>query len=207
MLSCKERNEGGNNSGESNFHPDGEINSYGYVDLGLPSGLKWATCNVGADSHEDYGDYFSWGDTEPKMDYSPENTNTWGEHVLLDISGIEQYDAATANWGEAWRMPKEKEMYELLNECTWRWVTEKNVNGYKVEGPNGHSIFLPAAGYMTGDNHCDAGSIGRYWISKPNNNYSDGADGAYYVLLDAYSVPSVNCHYRYNGQNIRPVSD
>ena len=134
---------------------DGKHEGHGYVDLGLS--VKWATCNVGATSPEDYGDYFAWGETETKSEYTEENSATYG----LSISQLEsqgyidgagnlnpQYDAAAANWGGDWRMPTVAEMWELINNCTWTWTTQNGVSGYNVEGPNGNSIFLPAAGYI-----------------------------------------------------------
>ena len=116
-----------------------------YVDLGLPSGTKWATCNVGANAPEEYGNYYAWGEISTKTTYTENNSKTYGENIS-DISGNPDYDAATANWGDEWRMPTYAEMKELDEKCSWTWTTEKGVNGFKVTGPNGNSIFLPAAG-------------------------------------------------------------
>ena len=89
-----------------------------YVDLGLPSGLKWATCNVGASKPEDFGNYYAWGETSPKDEYTEDNCSTY-EKQINDISGNAQYDAARANWGGKWRLPTKSEMQELRYKCTW----------------------------------------------------------------------------------------
>lgn len=175
--------------------------THDYVDLGLPSGLKWATCNVGATSPEDYGHYFAWGETNPKVEYTEDNCFTYGKQ-MSDISGNAQYDAATANWGGTWRMPTYSEQKELLNNCTWTWTTQNGVNGYNVKGPNGNSIFLPAAGCRYGSSLDDAGSYGFYWSSAPYGSISD--DYAY--LLSFGSGPRyVDGGSRYYGQSVRPV--
>lgn len=188
------------------------INGYAYVDLGLPSGLKWATCNVGANDPEDYGDYFAWGETETKGDYSSTNSTTFG----LTLSELQSqgyidgndnltssYDAATANWGSPWRMPATSELNELLNSCTWTWTTQNGVNGYIVTGPNGNSIFLPAAGYYRRSSLQKDGELGRYWSSTPDKReYDDISDR---LGFDS-SVQEVDWDYRYYGRSVRPVS-
>ena len=114
-----------------------------YVDLGLS--VKWATCNVGASKPEEYGDYFAWGETSTKEEYTEENSLTYGKK-MSDIAGNAQYDAARANWGGSWRMPTEYEWQELIDKCKWEWGKVTGVKVNKVTGPNGNSIFLPAAG-------------------------------------------------------------
>ena len=123
------------------------------VDLGLPSGTRWASCNIGASSPEEYGDYFAWGETTVKGDYSWQTyqwCNGTYESMSTDcVDSIElnqQYDAALAKWGEQWRMPTMADFKELTTECTWTWTTQNGVKGYEVKGTNGNSIFLPAAG-------------------------------------------------------------
>ena len=178
----------------------GEINGYQYVDLGLPSGLKWATCNVGTTSSEDSGDYFAWGETQTKPSFTQE-CETYGCQ-MGDISGNEQYDAARANWGVTWRLPTQIEMEELISCCDWKWVT-KRVRGYIVTGPNGNSIFLPTTGYYIGDVLTDI-SYGHYWTSSPIDNYYDrDANGLYFKKDERNIIP----FKRFWGQTIRPVSD
>ena len=138
------------------------INGYAAVDLGLS--VKWATCNIGAESPEDYGNYYAWGGT--KDSYLSSNSVTYGVE-MDDISGNAEYDTATANWGSSWRMPTYDEMEELVDSCTWEWTTQNDVNGYLVTGSTGNSIFLPAAGYCFGSSLIYAGSNGFYWTSSP----------------------------------------
>ena len=182
-------------------------NGHTYVDLGLPSGLLWATCNVGANAPEEYGDYFAWGETTTKETYDYDNCPTYGlstsELQYIDSEGnlTAQYDAATANWGGTWRMPTYAEFNELRNNCTWTWTTQNGVNGYNVEGPSGNSIFLPSAGYRDGSSLIYAGSLGYYWSSTPSEY---GYYSAYY--LDFYiSYRSMNCNGRYYGRAVRPI--
>ena len=176
---------------------DGKHKGHGYVDLGLS--VKWATCNVGATSPEEYGDYFSWGETSPKAEYTEGNSLTYGKD-MSDISGI--YDAATANWGGTWRMPTFDELNELRKRCTWTWTTQNGVNGYKVIGPSGASIFLPAAGGRSRSSLYDAGSCGFYWSSTPNDNEEDDEAGRLdFVGGNQY----VNYYSRCYGRSVRPV--
>ena len=195
-------------------------NGHEYVDLGLPSGLKWATCNVGATAPEEYGDYFAWGEVEPK-DYYDWSTYKYcaGSHKTMTKYCSDSYygkdgftdsktvldpedDAATANWGGAWRMPTKEEQDELRNNCTWAWTTQNGVNGYKVTGPNGNSIFLPAAGYVDEGSLYNAGSDGLYWSSSL---YTVIPDHAYYVNFDSDYVGWGNDGSRYYGLTVRPV--
>ena len=199
MVACAMMQSCNPNDDDNN---GGQINGHEYVDLGLPSGLKWATCNVGATTPEDYGDYFAWGETNPKAEYTLENSITYGEQ-MSDISGNAQYDAAAANWGGSWRMPTREEMQELVDNCTWTWTTMNDVNGYRVEGPNGNSIFLSAAGYRYDGSLYDAGSYGYYWSSTPFESHSDYA----YRLYFYSSYHNVDYGHRYYGHSVRPVSE
>lgn len=129
------------------------INGHTAVDLGLS--VRWASCNVGASSPEDCGDYFAWGEVAPKDDYSPDNYQFSRKAIGDDIAST-SHDVARELWGDAWRMPTMYEFDELLTECTWKWTVRKRKGslrlsrGYKVTGPNGNSIFLPAAGCYIG---------------------------------------------------------
>lgn len=137
---------------------------HGWVDLGLPSGVKWSTCNVGASTPTEYGDHFAWGEIRTKSYYDEDNCKTYHEESIGEIAGNPEYDAARANWGGSWRMPTEAEWRELNDLCQWGWTTEQGINGYRIVGPNGNSIFLVAAGYK-GSSHIYAGLHGYYWSS------------------------------------------
>ncbi len=178
----------------------GSINGHDYVDLGLS--VKWATCNVGADSPTDYGDYFAWGETTTKSQYTEGNSVTYAVS-MGDISGKATYDAARANWGGTWRMPTSDEVDELINNCTTEWTTINGINGYKVTGPNGNSIFLPAAGERYGTWFSLTGFAGYYWSSTPHES---NTRRAYYLSFsdeDFYGGWSL----RDKGWSVRPVSD
>ena len=168
------------------------------VDLGLS--VKWANCNVGASTPEEYGDYFAWGEVHPKKEYSY-NTYTYG----LDPKTLPPHaDAATVNWGGAWRMPTDAEWAELINNCTCTWTTQNGVYGKNVTSKiNGNSIFLPAAGIRYDSSLSSAGSYGYYWSSSL---YTVDPGGAWIVYFDSGSV-SRGCTYtyRYFELSVRPV--
>ncbi len=190
---------------------DGKHEGHEYVDLGLS--VKWATCNVGANKPEDYGNYYAWGETSTKKPYDEDNCPTYGlstsqlqSQGYIDSEGnlTSQYDAATANWGGSWRMPTDEEMQELTSyKCTWTWTTQNGVNGYKVVGPNGNSIFLPAAGSRFGSAIGYTGSHCYYWSSTPvvDGNYDQGA----YRLNFGSDRQYMDNNYRYEGLSVRPV--
>lgn len=171
-----------------------------WVDLGLPSGLKWATCNVGASTSYDLGNYYAWGETSVKANYdygtSASRGKSWG-----DISGDSSRDAATANWGGSWRLPTEAEFQELIDNCIWTWTTQNGMDGYKVTGPSGESIFLPAAGISGGVDLYYVGECGYYWSSTPYTRYEDYA----YMLSFSCDFHEVQPNGRVSGRSIRPV--
>ena len=198
----------------------GENNGHIWVDLGLPSGTKWATCNVGANNPEGYGDYFAWGETTPKETYNwstyrycngDYNTLTkycnnaeYGNNGFTDnLTTLEASDdAATVNWGSGWRMPTFDEMDELNRNCTVTWTTQNGVNGRLFTGPNGNSIFLPAAGYRYGSSLYDAGSHGYYWSSSLDTDYPYDA---WYLNFGSDDYYMGNYGLRYYGLSVRPV--
>ena len=203
--------------GSSNSETMGTENGYAYVDLGLS--VKWATCNVGAATPEEYGDYFAWGEVEPKTTYNWStykyckgtnktitkycNNSTLGndgftdDKIILDLED----DAAYVNWGGSWRMPTEAEQQALVNNCTWTWTTQNGVNGYKVTGPNGNSIFLPAAGYIDDTSPSYVGERGDFWASSLSLNSPRNA----YNVFFRSNVVNVTYSYRNYGRSVRPV--
>lgn len=200
---------------QSSIPSNGTENGYAYVDLGLS--VKWATMNVGASKAEEYGDYFAWGEIEPK-DYYDWGTYKWcngSANTLTKYNTSSSYgtvdnktqldlidDAAYMNWGGKWRMPTDAELTELREQCTWTWTTQNEVNGYKVTSKsNGNSIFLPAAGYRFASSLHRAGSHGYYLSSLLSTDYSYGVC---YVSFDCSNMAMGN-GYRFNGLPLRPV--
>ena len=187
----------------------GSINGYDYVDLGLSSGVKWATVNVGADVPADYGYYVAWGETSAKSSYTTSNSTTF-KVEMDDISGNSTYDIATAKWGSTWRIPTYDECNELFDECTWTETTQEDsdgeeINGWLVEGPNGQSIFMPSAGYKMGSYTYYAGDVWNYWTSTPS--YLVKSDDAMYNWT-AYCLfdEKMGSSDRYLGRSVRAVS-
>ena len=183
-----------------------------YVDLGLPSGTLWATCNVGANSPEEYGDYFAWGETTTKSAYSGStyfDTDDGGSTFKKynNNGGLTELqpedDAATANWGSGWKMPSLDQIKELINDeyTTWKWTQLNGVYGRMVTSDsNGNSIFLPAAGFRWYDDLNYAGSSGNYWSSSLYPYYSN----AYYLYFDS-DYWDWSDDYRYYGRSVRAV--
>lgn len=178
----------------------GKLRGKYFVDLGLPSGIKWATFNVGANSPEQYGNYYAWGEIAIKPEYTSDKCETYQINIS-NVSGDVLHDAATANWGGSWRMPRKSEFDELKSKCTWTWTTQGGKNGYKVTGPNGNSIFLPASGY------CEASPYGSeyygyYWTSSSENEI----DASYYFGFNSSDV-FIDYTLPYYGLTVRPVLD
>lgn len=185
--------------------------SHEYVDLGLTGDngkpIYWATCNIGADNPEDYGDYFAWGEIEPKTDYSW-STYKWcngSESTLTKYNGKKRVldledDAARQNWGDTWRMPTPSEFRKLIDNCTWTWDSTKK--GYLVTGTNGNSIFLPAPGYRgAGTYHWGSGEVMYYW----SNETRVGVDS--YYLYGSEDLHVVTIHDVIRGHSVRPVKE
>jgi hypothetical protein len=194
-----------------------------WVDLGLPSGLLWATRNVGASSPEDYGDYFAWGETQLKSYY---DWSTYQYTCNDDYDGLTKYcnysyygcngftdnltilqpgdDAATANWGSGARMPTRQEWEELRDYCSSVWTTQNGVNGRRFTGPNGNTLFLPAAGFRWNGGLNYAGNCGYYWSSSLN---TDDPDSAWYFFFPLGYTGVYGSGHRYNGQSVRAVRE
>ena len=173
------------------------------VDLGLS--VCWAGWNVGASSPEGYGNYYAWGETTTKSNYTESSYQYHnGSYVNIgsNICGT-QYDVARAQWGGSWRMPTKAEFEELINRCTWTWITYNNVNGYKVTGPNGNSIFLPAAGGRVGTALNLRGSYGYYWSGSLSESNQSNA----YCLNFGSAYRVVDGSDREYGCAVRPVCD
>ncbi|WP_302612319.1 PEGA domain-containing protein [uncultured Muribaculum sp.] len=175
------------------------VNGHKYVDLGLS--VKWAACNVGASAPEESGNYYAWGETATKAEYTQANSKTFGKNIG-DISGNPQYDAARANWGGTWRMPTTAEFDELRNKCKWEWTELGGKKGYRVIGPNGNSIFLPAAGWRSGSSLDNSDAYGYYWSSTPFSS----TDGACSLLFGSGHLCTGYSH-RLCGFPVRPVSE
>ena len=179
----------------------GTENSHDYVDLGLPSGLKWATCNVGATTPEGYGDYFAWGETNTKSTYSLDTYTYTDNKPVLDLAD----DAANANWGSAWRMPTDAEWQELRDNCTWTWTTLNGINGVEVKGSNGNAIFLPAAGFRSSNDVFYTGHYGCYWSRSLD---ADTPNNAKFVEFQSENNDIFRNYYsRVCGQSVRAVME
>ena len=186
---------------------NGSYNGHDYIDLGLPSGTMWATCNLGADSPEESGDYFAWGETTPKTTYN------WSTYVYCkgDYNQLTKYcsqsdfgfngftdnlktlqssdDAATANWGEGWRIPTRNEWSELLIRCTPTKTTINGVEGCLFTARNGNSIFLPVSERLWDNDSRTDGDMGSYWSSTLNTSTPDCVKGFNFILSwDDYDI-------------------
>ena len=206
-----EGNSGGGGGGSGDEHA--------YVDLGLPSGTLWATCNVGADTPEGYGDYFAWGETQPKTTYNWItyrycngsfdqltkycSNSSYGYNGFTDDLTVLQPndDAATANWGGGWCMPTEAQWRELCQNTTATWTTQNGVNGRLFTASNGSSLFLPAAGYRWDGELYYAGDFGDYWSSSLD---TDNPSDAWYFDFNSYNT-FVGSGGRYYGISVRAV--
>ncbi|MBQ1653060.1 MAG: hypothetical protein II060_04665, partial [Bacteroidales bacterium] len=202
--------------------PSGVYNNYGYVDLGLPSGTLWATTNVGASTPEGYGDYYAWGETEPKSEYtwSTYQHANGSESTLTKYCNEEEYgyngfvdnlttldledDAAAANWGTGWRMPTKNEMDELYNSCTSEFTTQNGVNGVKFTAPNGNTVFFPISGVKVDNSVRGEGEDALYWSNM--HVYSD-QNLAYCYSLNHIGGDVIysNNMPRYVGYSVRAI--
>lgn len=194
----------------------GTANGHDYVDLGLPSGMLWATTNIGSASPAGYGNYYSWAETSPKNTYTKDNSKTYNlsryadglgdiksdtVRAIVRIYNNPKYDAATSNWGQQWQMPSSDDFAELNKHCSWQLRTIDGHKGYLITGPNGNSMYLPMAGYMDQSHKCQVGSGGFYWTG----DFWD--DVARSTMFDYHegSHNGVIWSYRHTGKSIRPV--
>lgn len=188
------------------------INGHKFINLGLPSGLLWAECNVGASSPYADGDYYAWGETQTKSDYSwdtykwgssPTKYNSSDGKTKLEASD----DVATVKWGKECRMPSRAEFQELYDKCDWTWKSNYNgTSGYLVKGPNNQTIFLPASGRRCNGEDLISrhGSYGYYWSSSLDVSSTDFAYNLYFCS-GLVSPSYVSC--RYIGHSVRPVAE
>ena len=208
----------GNDDEEENYFPDGDnpndgkklsgvIDGHEAVDLGLS--VKWATCNYGATSSYNNGNYYAWGETSTRNSYYRDsykyyNPKTDRDNDLMNNIQGSKYDVAK-NWGGSWRMPSKAEFEELVNKCLWKWTTVSGTNGYKITGSNGMSIFLSANGeYFASEKGAKAGIWGEYWTGTFKNT-TDFYSHAY-ALTFTQSKKNIDGNYRYVGLAIRPVT-
>lgn len=176
------------------------IDGYEYVDLGLS--VKWATCNIGASSPEDYGDCFMWGDIVPTTGYADDEYSAImeGSKTKGGVIAKTEYDVAYNLWSNNWRMPTYEEALELTEKCTWDRTELNDINGYCVTGPNGNRLFLPATG-MTTNMILNRGEGGYYWTST---NFGNGVAKALFFYGGNKGVVPMNTPL---GFSIRPVTD
>ena len=167
-------------------------NGHECVDLGLPSGLKWSTCNVGASSPSDFGEYYAWGEIQPKSNYSQSN------YMYHDTQLKNIFDAVRLLWHGKWRMPTTGEVDELQKNCKWTQAILNGHHGVFITGRNGNSIFLPAAGVFVDKEKKLVETEGRYWTSSAMDN----GKALYFKTKDAEKEH----YFRSCGLSIRPVT-
>ena len=176
------------------------INGHEYVDLGLS--VKWATCNVGADSPEQYGNYYAWGEIKTKLRYDTNNCETWKKGIG-DIKGTAR-DVAHVKWGGTWRLPTKDEIKEMKDNCDYEWTTQNGVRGGRFTSKkNGNSIFFPAAGWYYGTSLGDTGEVGFYWSSMPIAD----TQNAYSLVFCSINHIWYWNYRRFYGRSVRPVSE
>lgn len=189
------------------------------MDLGLPSGLLWAECNVGASSPWEDGDYYAWGETEPKSIYNYDNYKWGGFKNLTKYNSSDgkttldpSDDVATVKWGKECRMPLRTEFEELYNKCDWTWKSSYHgTSGYLVKGPNNQTIFLPASGMREDETLYKHGEDGQYWSStSPSMRDKNDAYRLCFFFYEKnyknYIYPDFTIYCR-NGLSVRPVAE
>lgn len=175
------------------------------VDLGLPSGTKWANMNIGANSEEDYGDYYAWGEIIEKGSFSIDSYHLIREDIDYtpgtNIAGT-PYDVVYMRWGEEWQMPSKLQAEELINYTTSTWTSLNGINGRLFTGKNGKSIFLPASGYFWYSTCYYQNISGNYWLSTRDDDNSSNYANNLYFFDEALYTTNGNLHH---GRAIRAV--
>ncbi len=213
VVGCNKPDDPNNGGGN-------EVNGHEYVDLGLPSGILWATCNVGADTPEGYGDYFAWGETAPKELYDWKSYRYGNfRHDRYELSkyctdsccGLDSFvdgksvlepadDAANANWGAEWRTPTIEEWEELFLNTMGEWTTLNGVKGWQITASNGKELFLPATGYYWED--VFNADLGLYWSASVNKEFPYRSWGFHFNCDSSHLCGSSD---RNRGQSVRAV--
>ncbi|MDE6510639.1 MAG: T9SS type A sorting domain-containing protein [Muribaculaceae bacterium] len=192
---------------------DGIVAGHGYVDLGLPSGTLWATTNIGAENPYESGQYFAWGETEPREIFNWHNykyleKESIGENgnIVYTVANIgdnisgSQYDAARIQWGDAWRMPTQEECEELIACCSSEFITQDDTVGLCINGPNDNSLFLPIS-LCPGNGIGPSVLTGNYWSATASSDHSNMAVSLYFANSNIQCINDVRC----TGLTIRPV--
>ena len=223
-VSCNKPDGPNNGNGQQNdsiIDNDGMLNGHACVDLGLPSDLLWATCNIGADTIEELGDYFAWGETTPKELYDWKSykygrfiheryeLNKYCTDSVYGLDGFVDHlalleledDVARACWGGSWRMPTIEEWEELYEHTSNDWTIQNGVNGWRFIASNGNSLFLPAAGYWW-DGEFNCADLGVYWSSSLNPDYPNRAWSFHFGVYNGHLCGSSD---RNRGQTVRAV--
>ena len=195
----------------SKLDTSGAFGGHDYVDLGLPSGTLWATRNVGADKPQEFGDYFSWGETQPKEIYNWDNykhCKVDGGRTLIKYYATDNLtelqpedDAAVANWGTNWCIPSYDQWKELEENTDATWTKFNGARGYLVTGPNGNSLFLPAARCRWQEDYEGFGDYGIYWSTSLYTGYNWDA-WTFTFDSDEFNVKH---DYRGDGRSVRAV--
>lgn len=216
VLGCNKKDESNTNNGING----NDLNGHEYVDLGLPSGNLWATCNIGANTPEEFGDYYAWGETTTKdvfdwKSYRYGNfvneryelnkyctDSAYGLNGFVDNLTVMEADddVARACWGEGWRMPTIEEWEELFLNTTGVWTTLNDVKGWRCTASNGNSLFLPAAGYWWDD--AFNADLGLYWSRTINKEFPYRAWGFHFNCDSSHLCGSSD---RNRGQMVRAV--
>lgn len=221
ILVSGESNTSGGSTNSGNNNNNGGNSDARRVDLGLS--VCWASCNVGANSPEEYGDYYAWGDTE-EMTYYGWTSYKWGDNYTtltkyctdssfsydgaVDNKTIlePEDDVAHVKWGDSWRMPTSEEVQELISHCNWERTTLNNVNGWRVMGGNGNEIFIPAAGYYHYGEIYDSGLFGYYWSASLYWSYNPDAFHLYFSYYQDITY-GLRTDLRIYGFPVRPVTE